>query len=307
MSFGLISSGVIFYHSQKIDQNQLTLQRLTQDQAKCKSIDLILSQWLTMLDLYLINKQTYLYEGLKHESDILIGLTRGIQQDLDDKHVESLKSFRSKIRNAQNIINECQSASIDTNSNLWEQSLKKTDLITENIDEAIKNTSLNFNTLIDRTNLYIEKQRTALNFTAYGILILVALITVASLRYARKSIIAPLERLSDIAEKENLHPKDFKVKGPKEVKVLSNKLGNYILALMKAREVAMSESQLTKYANARIRNIMETAGDAIICSDEKGNIIEMNQSFRKLSSINLNKYPAPKLNELIPELDLNQF
>ena len=305
MSIGLLSSGFIYLQSSSIDQKQKELQLYSKDKTNCRNIDMKLSQWLTMLDLYLINKQTYLFKGLILEGNALINLTNEIKDNANDKLGGQLNEFKNKVKDVILIIKDCQKASSD--SNLWNQALEKTDLITEGMDSPFNKANLFFNDRVQKKSTEIEYLQNAQAISAGFILFLLGIITLVTLRWANKSIISPLEKLSRVAEKEDLEPEDFKVKGPKEVQALSDKLGNYILALMKARKLALAEGELSKFANARIRNIMETAADAIVCADTNGNIIEMNQSFRHMAAINMNKYPSPKLSDLIPELELNQM
>ena len=305
MSIGLFSSGYLYFQTHGIEEKQLQLNLLKRDQAACENLRPSLENWLTTIDLYLVNKQTYLYKGIEEESKKILKSIKKVELNLNSSLKAEMEVFRENLNKVSSIIAHCQNISFDGNLEEWDKALNNVDVITQGINLPVEEV-LNFYELsVAQKNIEINSKQELLQISGYLIISFIGLFTLIILHWARVVIVEPLEKLTQITEKKNVSTEDFRVKGPKEVNKLSEKFCRYILDLMKARELALAESQLSKYANARMRNIMETAGDAIVCVDNSGNIIEMNQSFRNMAEINMNKSPYPNFSVFLPELDLS--
>ncbi|MCM8532910.1 MAG: ATP-binding protein, partial [Lentisphaeraceae bacterium] len=204
------------------------------------------------------------------------------------------------------VCKRCQNTEVN-DTKTWQRATEEVDAISRNIDipfKVIEQGLIKAITQKEESILSFKELQIITLGVTIGLLILFPLYMI---RWSNRKIVSPIETLSSLASKENISANDFKLNGPKEIKNLSEKFGNYILALVKARKISEEESKLSRYANARVRNVVETAGDAIICTNINGDIIEMNESFRNLSKININKYPHPTLKDFIPELELNDF
>ena len=302
MAAGILSCGIIFLQANHVSKKQELLHTLSNKKLLLKDSKAITSQFLTILDLYLANQQTYLYKSLSDE-------VKSLQETLNDMPKEynnEVQDLTERLNRIIEICTKCQNADIN-DINIWRVAIDEADKISLNIDVPFKviNSGIEREIIKTEESIYNYK-KTQLLSLAITIFLLI-IFTLFMIKWSNNMIIGPIENLSEIASKENISANDFKVKGPKEIKNLSEKFGNYILALLKARKMAIEEGNLSRYANARVRNVMETAGDAIICTTIDGHIVEMNQSFRNLSKINLNKYPHPTLKDFIPELELNDF
>jgi len=304
MSIGLLSSGVLYFQNHEIVEKQVQLNTIKSDHAECNNLKSSLEQWLTTIDLYLVNKQTYLFKSIEEQSKNILSTIQKLNNNLTDEFKVRMNELKDDVVETFKVIRECQNLSFVGSRADWDLALEKADIITQEINSPIEGVLEYYNLQLDQNNNEINEKHIALELIGYIAIFLIGGFTLVILRWARVAIVDPLEKLTDITEKKNVSAEDFRVKGPREVNMLSEKFGKYILDLMKARELALAESQLSKYANARVRNIMETAADAIVCVDDKGNIIEMNQTFRNIAKINMNKYPYPEFAFFLPELDL---
>jgi PAS domain S-box-containing protein len=301
MSTGIISAGFIFYQSHGIDEDQFELQELMQKNSTNKNINILLSQWLSTLDLYLINKQTYLYRGIIHQAKIIENLANQINGAVE------LEQLKNKIKSVLDELQKCQKESFRDDEVLWMTIINRTDAITEDIDSPIRTLNESFGRLISLKKQNILAHRNFLNTSIYILFIGLAILTLLVLKWADRVIVKPIEKLRDVTKKENLKSTDFKMEGPREIRDLSSEFGACLATILKGKEEVLAESRLHAQANAQTRNIMETAGDAIVCIDIDGNFIEMNQSFRELSKIANHTSPKPSLFDFIPDLELTKF
>ena len=301
MTAGLISSTLIYFQSVQIHKNQEEFQQLVNKKTLIKDTKNRVSKFLNTLNLYLTNQQTYLFYSLNEEANSILEILNKIPVEYQSQ----VDGLSKRIQKIIEICSKCKSS--DEDADHWRIAIEESDSFASNIETPFKVIE---NGLIKETDqkeikVFLLKERQLI--TVLLIMIFIVLVTIFMITWSNKILVAPIEKLSSLASKEDISANDFKLQGPVEIKSLAEKFGNFILALLKARKLAEEESKLSRFANARVRNIMETAGDAILCTNAKGEIYEMNQSFRNLSRININKYPQPTLKDFIPDLELEEF
>ena len=67
MLMGGVASGVVYFQAKNIDNQHILVNNQLNKKVETANIDGLTSQWLTILDLYLVNRHTYLYESLVNE------------------------------------------------------------------------------------------------------------------------------------------------------------------------------------------------------------------------------------------------
>jgi PAS domain S-box-containing protein len=298
MSMGICTSAIVYYNGYTKAQMQLKIQDLTLKHIESKNVETLMEQWLINLDLFLTNRQTYLYKGLVKQSETLSSFIKQINEGV-------LSPVSTKTHKVIAICDQLKLLTNITDNSRWEIAITKTDKITESIDVPISSLIRSFESELAVAQNELSQIQEQQKNTLLDLSLLLVTFTLFILHWSNKVIVIPLVKLTQLTQKGEIHSEDFNIKGSKEVTELSNQMGNYILALLKAQEVALAESEKRKFANARIRNIMETAGDAIICADADGNILEMNESFRRLTNLDINTKGAPKLSNFIPSFELN--
>ena len=298
MLMGLFTSGIVYYQGKYINDNHSKLYELTLKNNEVKNLETLTTQWLTTLDLFLVNRQTYLYEGMRQEA-LTINRINSFLKAPENIIIDE------RIKQTIAICHNLQLTADINNDDIWQEAIQETDKITINIDQPIIALKRNIKKEINRIDQKIFTQKSIQKISIYILLVIIVFFTFFMLRWACKNIVNPIQKLTSLTQKVDIDSSDFNLDGPKEIKQLSKQTGNYILALLKAKEVALEESVKSRYATLRFKNIMETAGDAIVCTDKDGQILEMNQSFRSIINIHRNDDASFNLNDYIPCFELN--
>ena len=202
------------------------------------------------------------------------------------------------------IIIACMLVSLSTSGLIYYQSNLITESQSELYNLILKKDS---NNKLIEINKKIEEQKANQQKSLIALGCFVIFFTIKMLRWSCKKVIQPISKLTDMTTKASINPADFEVSGPVEVSKLSNEVSKYATALTNAKEFVLQESERSEFANLRFRNIMETAGDAIICTDSNGIILEMNQSFRELIGIEVDNNKIYNIIDFIPEYEINNF
>ena len=130
MLMGLFTSGIVYYQGKYIDDNQSKLYELTLKNNEVKNLETLITQWLTTLDLFLVNRQTYLYEGVRQEASTINRINSFL------KAPESLAIYE-KIKETIAICHKLQLTADVNNDAIWQKAIQQTDNITLNIDQPI--------------------------------------------------------------------------------------------------------------------------------------------------------------------------
>ena len=300
---GFLGIGVVFYNAQNIDNERNKVNILNQEKVQAKESLLILNQWLISLDLYLNNKQAYMYDSMVEQSI-------AIKEYLNEQLVKyaAIELVDPKIDQIMKICSKGhlkgQTALTD---NDWYEMLVKTDEISLGIHKPIDAVILSLDKEIDEKKAYLATLNYYFDWTAWLAPILFVLFSLMMLKWSNNKVVKPIKNLTELAKLEVIVIFCFiPPKNPLEVTNLANSLNNYIAALLETRQQAWQEAH-SEYTNARIVNIMETAADAIICTDSRGNIIQMNASFRRLVYLN-DEYDGELVcHSFLPDIYLDDY
>ncbi|NQZ57753.1 MAG: PAS domain S-box protein [Lentisphaeraceae bacterium] len=296
MLIGIMSASYVFWQAQNISTSQNDVQQLINTRADNKNTEMMLSQWLITLDLFLVNKQTYLFNALEEQATTI---AKTSQKD----NFMAYRQLRERLEKVMILCRLCQQSDPSISPKMWDKALIRSDIITENILKIVSDISSALDAIITEKQVDIMMMQEAQNSSLYSLFTILILITYLALRFANSQIVMPIEELTQLARKSNIHSNEFPKNGSHEVKLLSKSLHNHILAVHKSKEIALAESRHSQFTSARIRNIMQTAGDAIICTDNAGIIVEMNLSFHQLTGVDDKHFPCGDFTQYMPGIN----
>jgi len=278
---GFTSVGIVLYNSNKLNIQQQKIQTLEKEFLRTKETTILLNQWLMSLDLYLINRQAYIYDSLAAQSEAIQFLTTQFNVKND------LKDLSNKINRVIKLCSDVHSPGRRSlNDNEWNEIISQSDVITQDIylplekhQKALSNEILNYKSKIETSQVVFKRTI----FICPTIFLLFAFLMI---KWSNSTIAKPIKLLKELALDEEISSDNFPYENPIELKSLAEILSKHVKDLEKAKEFAWTKAKQAEHANTRISNIMETAADAIVCTDSKGQIIQMNAAFREISSVN---------------------
>ncbi|MCH2208946.1 MAG: ATP-binding protein [Lentisphaerales bacterium] len=117
--------------------------------------------------------------------------------------------------------------------------------------------------------------------------------------------IHPIHMLHSSLKKEKPSLDDFQISASNEIKDLSQLVGKSIIDLNETNQSLKMANEESNLAKARFKNIMDTVGDCIVCTDHQGIILEMNPSFVRLTGINKDDKEQLNIQNFIPDFKIN--
>ncbi|WDE97367.1 ATP-binding protein [Lentisphaera profundi] len=303
MCVGFLAVGVVLYNSHKLNLKQQQLQESLREELRIKEANMLLKQWLMSLDLYLNNREAYIYDSLVDQGEAITFLNNQF------KEKKRLKVLNKKINAVLNLCSVAhQPGKRKLNENEWVQIISKSDALTEDLYQALNLYSTDLIIRINKEKVKINSRQITLKRTLYICPTAFIIFTFLIIKWSNKTIADPIKLLKTLASKEEISTENFPYKNPVELKSLADTLKQYVHDLEKAKELAWSKTKQVENINIRISSIMETAADAIICSNAKGEIFTMNASFRDL--VSLEKNDSDKMyscDDFIDEINLENY
>ncbi|MDD7986832.1 ATP-binding protein [Lentisphaera marina] len=298
-----MSVGIVLYNSHKLNLKQQELQESTREELRIKEAEMLLKQWLMSLDLYLNNRQAYIYDSLVDQGEAIIFLNNQF------KYKYRLRDLNEKISAVLDLCSEVhQPGKKKRNENDWYHIITKSDTITEDLYAPLQLYKADLVLKIDREKIKIASRQITLKRTLYICPTALIVFTFLMIKWSNRTIVNPIKLLRVLASKEEISTENFPYNNPIELKSLADTLKQYVHDLEKAKELAWLKTKQVEHINMRISSIMETAADAIICSKASGQIFAMNASFRDLVNIEQNDSSKVYLcQDFISDINLQKY
>ena len=214
MFMGILTSGIIYFQNKEIDIKQSSRNELTLKKTEVMIISTLMTQWLTTLDLFLINKQTYLYKGLRKQAENLTHLVEGIADP-------QMNKINHKVGRVITLCDELKLASHAPQDKIWQFALTDTDKLTENIALPINQTLEKISNQLAITHSDISQRKKFQTTSIYILMAALLAFTFMMLHWSNKNIVSPIQKLTTLTQKKNIQADDFQVKGPDEINTLS--------------------------------------------------------------------------------------
>lgn len=303
MCVGFLSVGIVLYNSHKLNLKQQELQESTREELRIKEAEMLLKQWLMSLDLYLNNRQAYIYDSLVDQGEAIIFLNNQF------KYKYRLRDLNEKISAVLDLCSEVhQPGKKKRNENDWYHIITKSDTITEDLYAPLQLYKADLALKIDREKVKIASRQITLKRTLYICPTALIVFTFLMIKWSNRTIVNPIKLLRVLASKEEISTENFPYNNPIELKSLADTLKQYVHDLEEAKELAWLKTKQVEHINMRISSIMETAADAIICSKASGQIFAMNASFRDLVNIEQNDSSKVYLcQDFISDINLQKY
>jgi PAS domain S-box-containing protein len=302
MIIGFLAAGIIFFKAHIIDESRTRLQSTRYNKTLIHESSILTKQWLISLDLYLNSKEQYLYQGLVDQADAIYYLNNQIS---DNKLINDVSVRMAKVIEECSVFHNATTRVIDEKQ--WNKLINITDSLTLDLLKPLENAERVISKQLIIQEDEVKLYKSQFYRTVYICPILFIVFSLIMLRWSHQIIVKPIETLTKMANQGNI--REFKLNNicPSEIKILASSLDTYIHDINKAKELSLKEVKRTEYANRQLSNIMETAVDSIVCVNETGLIIKMNDSFKSLVNFPANDQATVNLEDFIPELNLNDF
>lgn len=299
MLVGGVAVGIVFYKANMISKEQSELQLLRQDMVQTKEALLLVNQWKKTLEIFLENPSIGLERNIE---DQIKALTYLNQQYSGNENIQKVS------KQMQIIAERC--ADFSSNLNQHTDTEKISDQIKQmanNLELPVINLQSQLTSEIDLKKTNLKEYQKLFSLTAYVCPTLFIIFSLVMLKWSNRTIVKPLKELTSQAREGGINQANLSDKPPVEVCHLAESINEYVTALVEAKEQAWQEARQSEYTNARIVNIMETAADAIICTDSKGNIIQYNASFRRLTFLSEDYKGEMTCHSFLPNLELDDY
>ena len=302
MLIGFLAAGIIFFKAHNIDESQSKHQATRYNKTLVHEAAILTRQWLITLDLYLNSKEHYLYQGLLEQADAIYYLNNQIS---DNKSISNVSLRMTKVIKKCSFFHRSETRVIDENQ--WSKLIDETDSLTLDLLKPLENAEKVISKKLIAQEAEITLFKNQFYRTIYICPMLFIVFSLIMLRWSHRIIVKPIETLIEMANQGKIQEIKLNNICPSEIKTLASSLDKYIHDMNEAKELSIKEVKRTEYANILLRNIMETAVDAIICTNESGQIIQMNDSFRSLAKYSDCDKAIVNLNDFIPNLNLSDF
>ena len=271
MIIGFTAAGIIFYKAHNIDESRTLLQATKYNKTLIHESAILTKQWLISLDLYLNSKEHYLYQGLVEQAEAIYYLNDQIS---DNTLISDVSLRMTKVIKKCSVFHSTETQNI--NETQWTKLINETDSLTLDLLKPLNNADNSISKQLINQEAEIKLFKSQFYKTIYICPILFIVFSLIMLRWSHRIIVKPIETLTEMANQGQIQEMKLNSVCPTEIKKLASSLDSYIHDINKAKELSIKEIKRTEYANMQLRNIMETAVDAIICTNETGKIIQMN-------------------------------
>ena len=298
MLVGVTAVGIVFFRANTINDEQARLQLLRQDMVQTKEAVILVNQWRKTLEIFLQNPA--------------IGLDRSLEEQ-----IEAVSYINQQYSGNENILkvsqamheisNKCQKLSLNSSAKDLDKKILDIKALAKDLNKPVLSLQEDLKFRIRSNEQYVEELQKLFSLTVYVCPVLFVIFTWVMLKWSNRTIVQPLKELTTQARKGGIDQSGFSYRPPVEVRHLAESLNEYVSALVEAKELAWQEARQSEYTNARIVNIMETAADAIICTDSSGNIIQYNASFRRLTFLTEDYQGEMTCQGFLPNLELDDY
>jgi PAS domain S-box-containing protein len=273
MLVGLTAVSIVFLRANTIDKEQAGLQLLRQDMVQTNEALILVKQWRNTLDVFLANPTIGLDKNLQEQIKAVAYLN---QQYSGNENIQKVS------QRMHDISNRCKQVSLKPGAVISAQEVVEIRDLAQGLDVVVLSLQKALSLEIVNQEKSIDDLQKFFALTTYVCPVLFVIFTWVMLKWSNRTIVQPLKELTGQARNGEIKQSELSHKPPVEVMHLAESINEYVTALVEAKEQAWQEARQSEYTNARIVNIMETAADAIICTDCGGNIIQYNASFRRL-------------------------
>ncbi|MCH6258099.1 ATP-binding protein [Puniceicoccaceae bacterium K14] len=281
-SLGALLSFIVVGYEYKRVETLRTLEKsetgIRSDVERFKTMS---SQWFVTIDLFFGYEQTYLISGIERQSKDLISVLEQIDKDvLDESQHERIRKLEEDVAS---IMNLTMGAVIGRNDELminWNRSLsdfdEKSMQFIENVETVFQAADMISAGLKER----IVEAETRMFRKLYFAVATYFLSILLCWRWATIRTVKPIEELSRAARSginQNFSSSSNLV-GPYEVQRLRDSLYDYSINLEAAKAKAENEAKNAAVAERRVKDILDTAPNAIFSLDGRGEILLANHT-----------------------------
>ncbi len=293
--------GLRYIALQNLQQNVNALSQANSEINHAKTMQV---QWLTTLDIFLYDKQSYLAQGIDNQTKQLNKKYGEIAlyANFDGSADEIVNLFTSINKGIQKLAFEKK---IDEKS--WNEFITLSDELTEQLLNLADVLSQSIKEKYGTKKLELTEAESQLASLALALLFIYLISTIAVSWWNSRTLVKPLEELSNLAKegvkaKEDENPKLTIDKGPTEIRQLSESLESYSTNLKQQQRQTQKAHLEEQHTRQRLSTVMDTAPSAILSTDEKLNILTLNPATEKIFDLEAQVIINNSLLTLIPKL-----
>lgn len=289
----------------QLDQASNQQQVLQNAKSDVDVIQTMLSQWYTTIDLYYTDHQTYFAKGISSQTGQL--LKRFVLLEKAAGHLPQLTQLQQRITVEAEQINDIAFKPA-TDEQLWSTQLAQSDRNTQQISQLFESLNARLEKQHQQALEHAQTQRTELQQQAILLLIGYIALLVGAAYWTSRTIIKPLQKLTEITAK---NPNTYNManlqltKGPKEVQQLSNSFHNLYQRIASEVEQALDAKAAEKRAKDRLRALVNNVSLSIITVDIQGFISTCNPATPELFGLTNEQLDGRQITELLPALNIN--
>ncbi|TDF34496.1 PAS domain S-box protein [Alteromonadaceae bacterium M269] len=302
---GLSIFSVLGFRYFKMQDLQTEVNLLSQASSEINHAQTMQEQWLTTLDLFLNDRQSYLAQGIDNQTKQLI------------KKYGEITAFANKTATSNNLEQLLSTINQGTqklafaktqDEQQWNQFIIESDDLTEQLLDAADALSISIKEEYAQRETALSESQSQLVNLAF-ILLGVYLVTSITVGWWNSyTLVKPLEQLSHIAREgiKSSTDEDPKLKidkGPTEIRQLSESLQHYSTGLKQQQrktEKAHKEEQQTRQ---QLSTVMDTAPSAILSTDGAFNVLTLNPATEKIFGLKSENIIGQSLSRFIPALE----
>lgn len=293
-----------YFALQEQQQNVFTL---SQSVSSMSHADTMQMQWLTTLDLFLSDQQSYLVSGIQSQTQQLDEQYQQMEQKLflaeEKQWLQQMRILLKGVEKGVTLLAYAQSTTPDQWQSFINESDENTGILLE-LSEVLSG-SLQDNLLIQQQTLSDEQQ--LLVHLAIGLIMFYLLVNILLGWWNTNTIVKPLVALSKRTLERNSEDVRFRIdSGPNEIRTLSNSLHDFATALTHQQQ----ETERLYEAGEEIRKwlsvVMDAAPVAIVTTDDQLSILSGNLAVEKIFSHAQAEFQNTSLRQYFPKLPHNE-
>ncbi len=283
---------------------QRQVNALSQASSEVNHVKTMQEQWLTTLDLFLNDRQSYLAQGINNQ-------TKQLNTKYDEiaeyaQIAESTGPINSLLTAINKGVQELAYAKTQDEVK-WNAFITLSDNLTEQLLDSADSLSETINQIYDVKALELESAQSQLVTMALVLLIVYLVTCILVGWWNSHTLVKPLEQLSHqardgVAADSDDDPKLTIDKGPTEIRELSLSLQKYSTNLRRQQRKTQKAHKEEQQTRQRLSAVMDTAPSAILSTDDKLKILTLNPATEKIFGLLTESLLNKSLSELIPKL-----
>lgn len=300
---GLVIFSVLGWRYQAIQQQQQQVFQLSQSVSGMEHANTMQLQWLTTLDLFLGDRQSYLAPGIKTQTEQLKHKYQQIavilNQVKQQQQLNRIEALLTKVNaGVQQLAYDSQAE-----AQSWQTFILDSDRSTEELLDHTEALSIVLQQQYQQQELALANAQQQLVTLAAALLVLYLLVNVLLGFWNSQVIVKPLVNLSQLARDNQQQPPELVIaSGPTEIRQLSQSLQDFAQALLQQKQQIQQLYEKGENTRRWLAAVMNTAPVGIISTDKQLNILSANQAIETLFAADESEFKQKSLLGFLPEL-----